>query len=137
MPIYKKGDIENPENHRPIALLSHARKAVEGGIYIKIRKQYTFSDTQLGFQIETGTETEIVRQVAEAETKPNTAILDLKGAYGAVTRDKLMDVIRGRLPEWLARIIAMTLQELIVTTTHESAAAKVTPNVAVFPAGNV
>lgn len=94
VPLFKKGDTSRPTSYRPIALLSHARKVIEAGIAIEIRKAYKFNCAQLGFQ----------------------QILDLKSAYDKVPRHTLMDVIHARLPIWLVHCIAPTIQDMTVLT---------------------
>lgn len=87
---------------------------------MEIRKHYKFSPEQLGFQPETGTETAIVRHVAQSEQMPYTAVLDFKAAYDSVPRDNLMQTLTEQLPGNLTKAIAMTLQDLNVETIDDN-----------------
>lgn len=126
VPIFKKGDDRDPRNYRPIALLSHARKFIEAGLSTEIRKVYSFDHTQLVFQTQTGTETAIIRHIAHAEKYPYTAILDRKSAYDSVPRQKLIQTLRERTPDWLVDIISLTLQDLTIKTLDEETKTKAT-----------
>ena len=111
VPIHKKGDKSDPANYRPIALISHARQVIARAVASEIRSQYQNHWAQLGFQEHTGTETAIIRHVANSADGLNfSAVLDLKSAYNIVPRDKLMDVVQKKLPERTAAMIALLLQ---------------------------
>lgn len=92
---------------------------IEVGISREIRKEYTFHDTQPGFQHKTGTETAIVRHIATAKEMPYTAISDLKAAYDTIPRKTLMELLRKRLSNNLASAITLTLQYLTVCTRED------------------
>lgn len=110
VPLYKKGDTTKPASYRPIALMSHARKVVDAAIAIQIRREYRFHQTQLGFQPETGTETAIVRHIDKGRRLPIAAVLDLKGAYDNIPRDKLVTVLEQRLTDTTAAMVTTTLR---------------------------
>lgn len=119
VPLHKKGDPTVPSNYRPISILTHARKIIEAAISMEIRKEYQFHPTQLGFQQGTGTETAIVRHVANAQHAPYAAILDLKQAYDSVPRNILMEVVTRKLKENPAHMVALTLQKIDITTNGD------------------
>ncbi len=48
--LHKKGEHNDPNNYRPISLLSRTRKIVESAIDIMLKKLYSKSPLQLGFQ---------------------------------------------------------------------------------------
>lgn len=79
--------------------MSLARKIIDAAIAILIRKEYRFSDVQLGFQEETGCESAIKRNTKTTQSIPYTAILDLEAAYDPVSRAKLLALIDGRLQQ--------------------------------------
>ena len=99
VPIFKKGDTEDPANYRLIALLSHARKVIHSAIVSEVRRLYKFHSSQYGFQRGIGTDAAILRatDLMEEEFK-YCAILDLKSAYDKVPRDKLAELLSEMLP---------------------------------------
>ena len=106
VPIFKKGDKDDPANYRPIALLSHARKIIESALDSTIRKTYKFHRSQYGFQLGIGTEAAILRAIdLQNNGHKYAAILDLKAAYDRVPRDKLISILQDRLPEGIVRQI--------------------------------
>ena len=117
VPLYKKGEKKDPSSYRPIALMSHARKAIEAAIASAIRAQYKFHEAQLGFQLGTGTETAIVRWGANLTKRlTHTAVLDLKAAYDTVPRDKLMTRVKRHLDPDLTDMVALSLQPNTIVT---------------------
>ena len=117
VPLHKKGDKSDPGNHRPVALISHGRQMVSSAIGSLIRQDYKFHTAQLGFREQAGTETAVVRHAAgTADGLLYTAVLDLKSAYPSVPRDKLMSIVRTRLPKETAAMIALELQPMAITT---------------------
>ena len=117
VPLHKKGAKADPGNHRPVALLSHGRQMISSAIGAMVRKEYKFHTAQLGFREHTGTETAVVRHAAASEDGLiYTAVLDLKSAYPSVPRDKLMKIVRERLPKETASMIALELQPMAITT---------------------
>lgn len=49
-PIYKKGEVRIPANHRPLCMLSSMRKIVEAALADKIGKRMEVNSCQFGFQ---------------------------------------------------------------------------------------
>ena len=123
VPLHKKGSTWDPNNYRPISLLSHVRKIIESALDKELRSVYRFNDLQLGFQPGKSTELGIVR-VTEAirQGKKYVAILDLKAAYDTVPRDKLIKIIQQRLPGNLAKMIGYMLQPNIFETVGDPTA---------------
>ncbi len=63
-----------------------------------IRREYKFSEAQMGFQPKKGTERAILRYMAATRKGRRVkAVLDLKSTYGRVPRDTLMQEIRKRI----------------------------------------
>ena len=126
VPIFKKGDTEDPANYCPIALLSHARKVIESAIDSEVRRTYKFHSSQYGFQRVIGTEAAILRATDLIDKEfEYCAILDLKSAYDKVPRDKLAELLRDRLPPNLVRQILTFLQ-----TGWTKSAGDTSPNLA-------
>lgn len=116
VPIYKTGERADPQSYRPIALLSHVRKVVEATIAKIIRRQYTFRDSQLGFRHGTGTETALVRHISNSRQLKETAVLDLKGAYDSVPRNRLCQTLKNRVDHNTLNMINLTLQTVNIKT---------------------
>lgn len=126
IPLYKKGGEAGPHSYRPIALMSNGRKEVERALAREIKKVYEYYHSQLGFQEHTGVETSLIRTAGHHTAGLQyTAVLDLKGAYDAVPRDKVMQRVRKKLTPLLANMTALALQPATVTTrgdeTHATA----------------
>ena len=106
VPIFKKEDKDNPTNYSPITLLSNARKVTESAIDSNIRKTYEIHRSQYGFQHGIGSEVAILRAVElQNSGHKYSKILDLKAAYDRVPRNKLINILRARLPEGILRQI--------------------------------
>ena len=96
-PIYKKGDTSNPENYRPISLLSIPGKVFNRILLEKIRERTeTFtSNTQFGFRPNKGTIDTIfiVRQITEKAKERGVNLhfnfIDFKSAFDTVWREAL------------------------------------------------
>lgn len=50
VPIHRRGYKSDPKSYRPIPLLSHARKAIGGGIAEILMEMHKYSESLLGFQ---------------------------------------------------------------------------------------
>ena len=137
VPIYKSGPKADPSSYRPIALLSHGRQMISKAIGSLIREEYTFHPTQLGFREKAGTETALLRHVASnADGFKYTAILDLKGAYPSVSRDKLMEKVNARLSPRTAAMVALELQPETVLTKGDSTGTTATVTLGVPQGGS-
>lgn len=55
-PIFKKGNTREPSSYRPIALLSHIRKAISHAVNATLLKEYIFHPLQWGFTSNLATE---------------------------------------------------------------------------------
>lgn len=122
VPVYKKGNTFDPMSYRPIALLSHGRKAIDAALALQIRREYNFHDSQLGFQRVTGTETAIIRHIQNAQRLRWTAILDLRQAYPSMPRERLTALVHQRLSRNVARMINGALQPLRIVTRGDKSA---------------
>ena len=100
-PIYKKGDTSNPENYRPISLLSIPGKVFNRILLEKIRERTeTFtSNTQFGFRPNKGTIDAIfiVRQITEKAKERGVNLhfnfIDFKSAFDTVWREALWKML--------------------------------------------
>lgn len=132
VPLHKKGEINDPANYRPIALLSHARKIIESALDSEVRKEYQFNKSQFGFQHGIGTEAAITHTMkALKDGYEYAAVLDLKAAYDRVPRDKLSDLLRARLPSNLHKQIVYFLgpSEARATGDNQDLPARITRGV--------
>lgn len=120
IPIFKRGDRTEPANYRPIALLSHGRKIIEAAIARGINRTYTFHSSQLGFQRLTGTETALVRHIANSNNLKATAVLDLQKAYDSASRQTIQNLADKWLPPNLAAMVAGMLQPTTVRTRGDT-----------------
>lgn len=117
IPIYKRGNKDQPESYRPISLLSHARKMIESAISQCIEKQTEFDKAQLGFTRNASTETAVIRTIRQYQCNMNyIAVLDLQNAYNKVCRQKLIQLTEGRLDRNTSNMIKMCLQPLQLQT---------------------
>jgi len=121
-PIYKKGPKNLPMNYRPISLMSHIRKIIEKAIDRQSRRAAEFAASQCGFRPFHGTDNALLRFTHATSTlKQNkVAVLDIKGAFPSVPRDKLMEVVRKRLPPSLAKMITHFLKPTKICTLGDT-----------------
>ena len=90
-PLYKRGDPEIPRNHRPICLLSAARKIIERAVASAMNESFTPHRAQMGFQKHMGTEMALAQMHRASNQRQNwITILDLNSAYDRVCRATLM-----------------------------------------------
>lgn len=119
-PIYKKGPRNVPNNYRPISLMSHIRKVIEKAIDRQSRRAAEFAASQCGFRPFHGTDNALLRYTHAMNLKQNkVAVLDIKGAFPSVPRDRLMNVIRQRLSPTLAKMISHFLKPTQVSTVGD------------------
>jgi len=117
VPIHKAGPREIEKNHRPVSLMSHVRKIIEKAVDLKFRREVTFAIAQCGFRPRTGTEHALLRLTYATRHGHNSlAILDIKGAFPSVRRDKLMKKVRERLPKQTANMISHFLKPTTIVT---------------------
>lgn len=121
-PVYKKGSPIDPDNYRPIALLSNIFKLYERVIDVRIRAVISFQLEQCGFQPGFGTPQQLLRMtilhksVKAAGQELWIALIDLEKAFERVWRVGLLHQlwvrgVRGKL--W--RIISDILRHTIAT----------------------
>lgn len=114
MPIHKQGDPGDPNNYRPIAIISQMRKVIEKAMDYAVREAYDFHRAQLGFRKGAGTEQAILRNsLLHSKGFAHTAVLDLRKAYDKVPKDRLMQRVKTTLSANLAAMIACSLQPVI------------------------
>lgn len=117
VPIHKKGDTRDPQNYRPISIISQIRKVIDRAIDTLLREEYTSHPSQVGFRQGLGTENAIIRSTRLRRLGMQyTAVLDLKKAYDSVPRDRLMNIVRQRLSQNHANMIAYLLQPMELVT---------------------
>jgi len=106
-PLYKKDERHLAINYRPIALMSHIRKVIERAADLNLRRQTKFSHIQCGFKRNCGTENAILRFIYAANTRHRAfAVLDIKGAFPCVPRNRLMTYLKTRLGANLCSMIS-------------------------------
>ncbi len=80
--IYKKGDQDDPKNHRPISPLSQARTLIESALDCQFRNIYSYNAMQLAFQKGKSTEIAIQRATElQHRGQRSIAVLDLTAGY--------------------------------------------------------
>ena len=95
-PVYKKGSPIDPDNYRPIALLSNIFKLYERVIDVRIRAVISFQLEQCGFQPGFGTPQQLLRMtilhksVKAAGQELRIALIDLEKAFERVWRVGLL-----------------------------------------------
>lgn len=120
VPVFKKGEQDDPGNYRPISLLSHVRKVVEKAIDRGIRRVYRFHHLQLGFRPCVGTDVAVVRTVASMqEESPWAAVLDLKAAYDTVPKHRVQQRCDAKLPGALAGMVSHVIAPIQVSTVGD------------------
>lgn len=92
-PIYKKMAQHEPENYRPVCLLSHIRKVVDMAMLAEIKERYEPADSQFQLQGSTLVAQALIRTGDNAKGGLNhTAELYLEKAYDRVDRYTLLEV---------------------------------------------
>jgi len=121
-PIYKKGVRNLPNNYRPISLMSHIRKVIEKAVDRQSRRAAEFAASQCGFRQFHGTDNALLRftHATKQLKQNNIAVLDIKGAFPSVPRDRLMAVVRHRLPMPLAKMISHFLKPTQICTIGDT-----------------
>lgn len=117
--INKRGNLEQENSFRPVALLWPARKVIERGIANMMTKKHLFCDSQPGYQRETGMETAISGPIANIQRPKFSAVLGLKSAYNTVPRKQLMESVDRMLYQNLSAMIALTLQPMREVTSWD------------------
>ena len=130
-PVYKKGEILEIGNYRPISLLSVFSKIFEK-CYLKcllsfLKKHNIFSKQQHGFRHNMSTETAIFNLVndilADINKKQKTAglFLDLSKAFDCIDHEKLFTKmykygIRGECLDWVRSYLSERRQSVMINT---------------------
>ena len=121
IPIWKyKGPQDQPSSYRPMCLLSHARKAIDGALTLVITEQLTPHPSQYGFRTDqTKDDALLFAEHTVTHAKCNVAILDLKKAYDTVTRALLLRRCSAVLNSNTFNMIATSLGPLTVRTAGD------------------
>ena len=99
VPIYKKGDIDDPSNYRPISLLNSTYKIFVSLVRTRIQKAVgsKLSETQFGFRPNRSTShaTYIIRRLQDWSEQKGAelymALIDWEKAFDKVQHSKLFD----------------------------------------------
>lgn len=138
VPLFKKGDPTQPENYRPIVLLSHFRKAISSALNAVVTKAYQFHPNQWGFQSKVGTDFAILHASAKAQYgKDNIAVLDLSRAYDTVPRLRLAELCLHRLGAPVSTMILPLLSPITIRTKGQRSTEEVAELVCGVPQGDV
>lgn len=99
-PIYRKGDARVPQKHRPIVILSCARKVIAEAIAVKVSRSSKVQGRQFGFQSGLSPATTLLDmdKVVKGGWK-KIATLELAKAYARVNRSWLIKDCETKLSE--------------------------------------
>lgn len=120
----KNGDQWQPWSYQTISLLSPTNIS-QGGMTETIWHGYKFTTTQLGFQKRMRAETAIHRRIHNVARLKYTAILDLKSAFGWVSREKLVKVLAKKLRKITVEMFRTMLQKMRIKTSGDILRTKV------------
>ena len=85
-----------------------------------LREEYSLNPCQFGFEEGVGTEVAIMHTVASIQAGLHLgAILELKGAYERVPRDKLIALLQQKLSSELATQITCMLGPMVVANVGD------------------
>ena len=136
IPIFKKGDEEDPSSYRPICLLSVFSKIIEKIIKKRIlsffKKTKFFSPRQFGFREKLNTEDallDFVSKIYEAinkSTRVSGLFIDITKAFDTVNHELLLEKmrkcgIRGGLLSWSRSYLTNRTQKVRIGDTCSSA----------------
>lgn len=119
VPIYNKCYQNDLKAYRPIALLSHFRKAKQAGISIQLIEGFTNGNWQLIFQRKPGTGIALVRYTSIAQNIEFMAMLDPKSMTNLVPRQYPVKKVKWTAQN-LPKMIAITLKPIMQTTKGDS-----------------
>uniref|UniRef100_A0A914MW46 Reverse transcriptase domain-containing protein n=1 Tax=Meloidogyne incognita TaxID=6306 RepID=A0A914MW46_MELIC len=120
VPIFKKGERNNPENYRPISLTCAIcrvmEKIIANKIYDFIYRHKLISDYQFGFLRNRSTTSQLITTIndfsdaIENKKNINCIYLDFQKAFDSVPHNLLIHKlkrigIRGKLLDWISNFI--------------------------------
>lgn len=132
-PIYKEGDTEDVNNYRPISLLSTVSKILEKAVKFQLNKflekNKFFSNNQLGFRNNMGTEEAInnlhikISTYLDENKKCLAIFQDLSKAFDLVNHQKLIGKIEragceGKVLSWVTSYLENRKQRVRIGTTE-------------------
>lgn len=123
VPVYKSGHRANPQNYRPIGILSVLRRVVDNALNQFLQEYYTPSPAQLGFRPHTGVDhafSRLHRQI-QANNGAYVVSLDLKSAYDTVSRVEYMHDLKCIVPPALLCQLASTAGPTRISTAGDPA----------------
>ena len=102
VPIWKKGDVQDPGKYRGITLLNHIMKPLERILDVRIRKkvEQELGEEQQGFRKGRGTTDgmftlrQMVEKRLEMQGRMAVGFVDLEKAYDTVPREMVMATVR-------------------------------------------
>ena len=133
VPIYKKGDRQDPSNYRPVSLTAVPCKVLESLIrdqlLVHLAEQGLLSDHQHGFRPRRSCSSQLM-EVLEAWTgelehsKPiDVVYLDFRKAFDSIPHSRLLVKLRsygvsGKLLTWIEAFLTGRKQQVVVEGSH-------------------
>ena len=104
VPIHKKGDVNQPDNYRGIALTSVISKVytniLNKGLSEWAEMEEKMIEEQAGFRAGSSTLYAMVQKYLLKHTKLYVAFVDFKKAFDSVNRNALWSVLRKKWCKW-------------------------------------
>jgi len=125
-PTYKKGNKINPNNYRPIALLTSLSKVLEKALYFRVNEHLNTNNllvgNQFGFRKGTATEDAILKLMNDIlkalnnKTLAGSIFCDLEKAFDSVNHDVLLS----KLSYYGISSMAKSLLKFYLQNRHQS-----------------
>ena len=137
IPIPKRGDLELPQNHRPLRLIIAIKKILGLAIAGLVKEEEPSHLSQFGFQERTSALDALVLVIAHLRIPHlRTIAVDQAGAYDSVCRAYLMTLVDRKHTAHTAALISMMLQPATVYTQGDATNTRRTLNVGLTQGGN-